>query len=74
MLCARDGEDAAKAWLRSTVELYRRSMENPAYFASQADWKARFEGSVQELTAFTEHGACEVLRDDRAQSHDRACA
>lgn len=74
MLCARDGEDAAKAWVRSTVELYRRSMENPAHFASQADWKSRFEGSVRELTAFIEHGAYEVVRDDRAQAPDRACA
>ena len=66
LLCARDGEDAAKEWAQSTVQLYRQSMENRAHFASQTDWKARFEDSVRELTAFMEHGnkdACEVVRD-----------
>lgn len=56
MLCARDGEVAAKEWARSTVRLYRQSMENPAHFASQLDWKARFEQSVRELATFAEHG------------------
>ncbi len=56
MLCARDGEEAAKKWARSTVQLYRQSMENPAHFASQLDWKARFEGSMRELALFADHG------------------
>jgi hypothetical protein len=60
MLCHRDGEDAAKEWARSTVRLYRQSMENPAHFASQADWKIRFELSVQELATFMEGGTFDV--------------
>ena len=52
MLCARDGEDAAKKWARATIQLYRRSLANPTHFASQSDWKLRFERSVQELETF----------------------
>ncbi len=56
MLCDRDGEDAAKEWAQSVLQLYRQSMENPAHFASQADWKPRFEDSMRELAMFVERG------------------
>ncbi|BFU90597.1 MAG: hypothetical protein NTAFB01_17840 [Nitrospira sp.] len=56
MLCTRDGVDAAKAWAQSTLHIYRQSLENPAHFASQSDWKARFEQSMRELAAFIEQG------------------
>lgn len=56
MLCVRDGVDAAGEWAQSTLQLYRQSVGNPTHFASQSDWKARFEQSMQELAAFIEHG------------------
>ncbi|MBX3300606.1 MAG: hypothetical protein KF693_00165 [Nitrospira sp.] len=56
MLCARDGEDAAKEWARAAVQLYRQSLANPGHFASQSDWKPRFELSVRELATFAEQG------------------
>ncbi|HWG95620.1 MAG TPA: hypothetical protein VN647_00950 [Nitrospira sp.] len=56
MLCVRDGVDAAGEWAQSTLKLYRQSVENPAHFASQSDWKARFDQSMRELAAFIERG------------------
>ena len=55
LLCDRDGVPAARDWARQTAELYRRSVENPLHFASQADWKPRFERSMHELAMFAEH-------------------
>ncbi len=72
MLRARDGEAAAKDWAWSTVQLYRQSMENPAHFASQLDWKARFEQSMQELATFAEHGKEHLMSLSAAdRSHKR---
>lgn len=62
MLCARDGEDAAKDWALSTLQLYRQSVENLAHFASQADWKARFDHSIRELATFIERGTLDTHR------------
>lgn len=56
MLCTRDGLDVAKEWARATLQLYRQAVENPAHFASQADWKARFDQSMLELATFIECG------------------
>ena len=56
MLCARDGSDASNEWAQSTLQLYRRSVENPLHFASQAEWKTRFECSMRELALFIEEG------------------
>ena len=67
MLCARDGKHAAKEWAQSALQLYHRSIENRVHFASQADWKVRFEQSIRELATFVERGtldAQEVVRDD----------
>lgn len=55
-LCARDGVDAAREWARSTLQLYRQSVGNPSHFASQAEWRARFEHSMRELSTFIERG------------------
>lgn len=63
-LCARGGVDAAKAWAQSAIQLYRQAMENPAHFASQLDWKPRFEASIRELAAFIERGTL----DDESHS------
>jgi hypothetical protein len=66
MLCTRDGDDAAKGWARSALQVYRQSLYNPTHFASQADWKARFERSMRELATFVEHGnedTSEVIHD-----------
>ena len=63
-LCARDGVDAAREWARSTLQLYRQSLENPRHFASQADWKARFEHSMMELSTFIERGPLDAHGSD----------
>lgn len=60
MLCARDGEDAAKEWALSTLQLYRQSVENPAHFASQSEWKSRFDLSKRELETFIERGTIDT--------------
>lgn len=76
-LCARNSEGAAKEWARSALQLYLQSIQNPAHFASQADWKTRFEQSMLELVTFVERGTLdtpEVTHDDRTQSYDRARA
>jgi len=63
MLCDRDGVDVAKEWVRSTLQLYRQSVENPKHFASQADWTLRFEDSMRELAAFMERETSDSHRD-----------
>lgn len=63
MLCDRDGVDAAKAWAQSTLHIYRQSLENPAHFASQSDWKARFEQSMRELATFIDRGSLNADED-----------
>ena len=63
MLCTRDGTDAANKWARSTLQLYRQSVVNPAHFASQADWKSRFEQSMRELATFIERGTLDTQGD-----------
>lgn len=64
MLCARDGVDAADEWTKRTLELYRQSVENPAHFASQADWKTRFDRSMRELATFIEQGSLAHMAHD----------
>lgn len=67
MLCARDGEEVAKEWVRSAPQLYGQCQRNPAHFASQADWKVRFERSMRELATFVEPGnedLCEGIHDE----------
>lgn len=56
MLCDRDGRAVAHEWVQATLQLYRQAIQNPAHFASQADWKARFDRSMRELTTFIECG------------------
>jgi len=67
MLYARDCEEVAKEWACSALQLYRHCERNPAHFASQADWKVRFERSMRELATFVERGnedICEVIHDN----------
>jgi len=56
LLCVRDGVEAARQWARRTAQLYRQSIDDAAHFASQPDWKPRFERSICELMAFAERG------------------
>jgi hypothetical protein len=55
-LVARDGPDAAREWARRTAALYRQSISDPVHFASQPDWKPRFEQIIRELETFAESG------------------
>jgi hypothetical protein len=54
-LCVQDGTDIAKQWARRAMQLYRQSIDDPTHFASQSDWKPRFEQSIWELAMFIEH-------------------
>lgn len=55
-LIARDGSEQAKQWAKKTAGLYLSSLRESTHFASQSDWKALFENSIQELTHFVETG------------------
>lgn len=55
-LCARDGMPAAKQWANWAADLYRQSMSDSTHYASQPDWKSRFEKSIRELLGFAESG------------------
>jgi hypothetical protein len=55
-LCTRDGVDAARQWADWSTTLYRQSIRDPDHFASQPDWKPRFEQSIRELATFAETG------------------
>jgi len=55
-LVARDGMEAAKEWASRTATMYSQSISNPDHYASQPDWKPRFEQSIRELKMFAETG------------------
>jgi hypothetical protein len=55
LLCDRDGALVAREWAQQAAQLYGRCVENPFHFASQADWKSRFERSMHELAMFAEN-------------------
>lgn len=55
-LSVRDGLDAAKQWAGRCADLYSQSITDPTHYASQPDWKPRFEQSIRELVAFAETG------------------
>jgi hypothetical protein len=56
-LCARDGAAAAREWARRAAALYRRSISDPAHYATHAEKKPLFERSIHELETFAETGA-----------------
>ena len=55
-LIMRDGMEASRQWARWAAMLYRRSLGNPAHYASQADKKRLFEESIFELETFADNG------------------
>jgi hypothetical protein len=55
-LIERDGREVAKEWARRTAGLYRQSLSDPAHFASQPDWRPRFEEVLRELENFADMG------------------
>ena len=55
-LIARDGLPRTKQWAQETVDLYTLLITKPTHYASQPDWKPRFEKSIQELKHFVETG------------------
>lgn len=42
LLVARDGEEAARAWVRRTLAIYRRAVLDPGHFASTGDYRRKF--------------------------------
>jgi hypothetical protein len=58
-LMSRDGLDAAREWARRAAALYRAAISDSVHFASQPDWKPRFEQLIRELENFAETGAIE---------------
>jgi len=66
-LCVRDGTDVAKQWAQWAMQLYRQSSNDSTHFASQPDWKPRFEQIIRELALFIEHetlDTAEVIHDN----------
>jgi hypothetical protein len=61
LLSARVGLDAAKQWARSTANLYQQAVDTPAHFASQPEWRPRFERVVCELTIFSQTGILQEM-------------
>lgn len=55
-LVARDGMEAARQWARWAATLYRRSVTDPAHYASQPDARPLFEKSIVQLEAFADTG------------------
>jgi len=60
-LSARDGMEAAKEWASKTAVIYCLSISNPDHYASQPDWKPRFEQSIRELKMYAETGVIPCL-------------
>lgn len=54
-LVARDGVDAAKAWARRTMRIYRKAVmhrEPKPHFASTGEYRRRFIESYLEFKRF----------------------
>ncbi len=48
-LLNRDGPEAARAWVRRTLAIYRKELSDPRSFASDPTYKPRFERSAREF-------------------------
>jgi hypothetical protein len=55
-LIARDGLEDSKQWAKKTAVVYVLALSDPTHYASQADWRPRFQKSIEELTHFAETG------------------
>lgn len=51
-LVQRDGEPAARAWIETTLKLYREAIAHPRSHASNKDYQPLFEESIREFEAW----------------------
>jgi hypothetical protein len=49
LLVERDGVDAAAAWARRTLRIYRRAVLSPGHFARLPEYRRRFVEAYCEL-------------------------
>jgi len=72
LLSARDGLDLARQWALATANLYQQAVDTPMHFASQPEWKPRFERVICELTVFSHTGILQEidLTDERRADSD----
>ncbi|CUS39502.1 hypothetical protein [Candidatus Nitrospira nitrificans] len=63
LLSARDGLDIARQWALSTANLYQQAVDTPLHFASQSEWRPRFERAIGELTLFSQTGIVQETAD-----------
>lgn len=61
LLSARDGLDTARQWALATANLYQQAIDTPAHFASQSEWRPRFERVICELTVFSQTGILQEM-------------
>jgi hypothetical protein len=58
LVVERDGLDLAIEWVRRTLQIYVRALDDPASYARAAEYRPRFEQSIQEFEAWlTQRGA-----------------
>jgi hypothetical protein len=51
-LVARDGEEAARAWVRRTLEIYRDALRNRSSHATAPEFRPLFEQAVRDFEAW----------------------
>lgn len=48
-LIARDGEEAARAWVRRTLDIYRDALRNRSSHVTAPEFRPLFEQAVREF-------------------------
>ena len=51
-LVARDGEEAARAWVRRTRDIYRDALRNRSSHVSAPEFRPLFEQAVREFDSW----------------------
>lgn len=51
-LTRRDGPEAARAWVRRTLGIYRDALANASSHAATPDFRPLFEEAIREYEAF----------------------
>lgn len=49
LLLVRDGDEAAIAWVKRTLAIYRRAVLDPAHFASLPEYRREFLASCADF-------------------------
>ncbi len=70
LLIQRDGEAAAREWVRRTLESYRQALQSPASHASLPEYRWRFEQSIREFEDWLATGR--LPREQSGEQSDSA--